>query len=690
MPSQLDLLIEIGTEELPPKALKSLSETFTQLVTEGLESLNLKRSSVKSFATPRRLAMIIYDLDTAQPASISIRKGPSISAAYDENGIPTKAAEGFARSCGVSVTDLETSVSESGSWLVFNKTEQGSPTRDLIPEVVDKALAGLPIPKRMRWGNRNDEFVRPVHWTVILFGNEVVPATILGCESENATRGHRFHHPSKIYVGTPAEYEHLLETKGFVVPDFAKRKAMISKQIHETASSLGATAIVDDYLLDEVTSLNEWPSPVLGSFDDSFLALPPECLIQAMQGHQKFFPVADSVGRLLPHFITITNIESNDVQQIRAGNERVIRPRFKDAAFFWEQDIKRPLDQRIDSLKSITFQAKLGTLYDKTERLALIAEVIAEELGTDNHTAIRSARLCKCDLMTDMVGEFPKLQGIMGRYYALHSGESPEVASTMEEVYLPKHAGDVLPSSVSGRIIAIADRIDTLVGIFSIGQAPTGAKDPYGLRRAAIGVLRIMIETPLDIDLYKIIVNSASFYKDISNPDLVVEQVFEYMLERLKGYYSELQIPPDTIDAVLSLKPTNPHDIDQRINAVTEFRHLSEAISLSAANKRIRNILKKSENEIIINLSDISVKEPAEQDLYKCLQQLSPEVEPLFDQRKYEEGLKLLAILKNPVDAFFDQVMVMVDDENVRFNRLALLRQMEKLFMTVADFSRLQ
>ena len=690
MSNKNDLLIEIGTEELPPKALSTLAEAFTQGIDAQLTQLGLNRTTIKSFATPRRLAVLVESLDSAQPDKETERRGPALQAAFNADGTPSKAAQGFARSCGVSVSELEESQTAKGAWLVYRKTEPGRPSLELIPEVIEKSLADLPIPKRMRWGSGNEEFVRPVHWVVILFGDRIVPAKIMGLTAGNTTRGHRFHHPDPITIERPADYLRILKQTGNVIADPLERKTLIEHQVNEVAAKHHAKAVIDPGLLDEVTALTEWPIPVVGSFDERFLDIPSECLVQAMQDHQKYFPVVDDEGTLLPLFITISNIDSKDLDQVRSGNERVIRPRFSDAAFFWEQDLRLPLEHHIESLKNLKFQDKLGSMHDKAGRIASLADSIADQIGFDKALAMRAAWLCKCDLMTEMVGEFANLQGTMGRYYAQRSGEDPQVAQAMEEVYLPRHAGDQLPQTDCGRTVALADRLDTLVGIFAIGLKPTGAKDPYGLRRAALGVLRILIETPLDLDLEWLLLQAAEGLAGQVDAIPIIHEVFDYIMERLKAYYSELSIPPDSVDAVIARRPTRPADFNQRVLAVSEFRKLTEAESLASANKRIRNILKKSDDPIPECVESTRLEEPAEKILYDKITEMATKVKPLFDTGDYTQGLQLLAGLREPVDQFFDQVMVMTDAAETRANRLALLSQLENLFLSVADLSRLQ
>jgi glycyl-tRNA synthetase beta chain len=698
MADKRDFLVEIGTEELPPKALRRLAEAFADGVNSGLVTAELPHGELRYFASPRRMAVLVRDLAAAQPDRAVERRGPALNAAFDDEGSPTKAAQGFARSCGIAVDQLGRLENAQGAWLVYRSMQRGVATRELLTGIVEKALADLPTPKRMHWGSLRAEFVRPVHWLVMLFGDEVIAAELYGVRAGRETRGHRYHHPAAIYLSEPRAYAPLLETEGHVLVDFEMRKEAIRGQVSEAAKSVGGTAVIDEALLDEVTALVEWPVALLGDFETRFLALPPEPLISTMKGNQKYFHAVDDKGRLLPHFITVCNIDSRDPAQVRAGNERVIRPRFSDAAFFWEQDRKQKLETRLDSLKKVVFQNELGTLYDKVQRVMGLAGVIVNDIGGDITLARRAAQLSKCDLMTTMVSEFPELQGIMGHYYAEHDGEHQEVACALEEQYLPRHAGDVLPQTKSGQALAIADRLDTVVGIFGIDKLPSGDKDPFGLRRAALGVLRIIIERRLNLDLLaktKFVQKQwTTSVDERKNPKFasqeLADQVFDFMMERLRAYYIESDTRSDVFDAVLAQRPTRPYDFELRIRAVTAFREMPEAESLAAANKRIRNILKQSEESIAEEVSTQQLVEPAEQILYQRLAVLSDEVTPLFDAGEYTPALQRLAALREPVDAFFDKVMVMTDDEGLRRNRLALLARLNGLFLRAADFSRLQ
>jgi glycyl-tRNA synthetase beta chain len=690
MSGKRDLLVEIGTEELPPKALRRLSNAFAESMEKGLYAAALQPSSIYAYASPRRLALLIRDLPPNQQDRETVKRGPALAAAFDDDGCPTQAAIGFARSCAVDVEQLDQLETKKGSWLSFRAVEKGKPVSALIPEMVRKSLAGLPIPKRMRWGDEDHEFVRPVHWVVLLFGDEVIDADILGIQADRYTHGHRFHHPQPIYIAEPEAYLPLLETEGRVLADFATRREAIRAQVLEQAKQLNGKAVIDDELLNEVTALVEWPVALSGRFDRAFLQVPAEALVSSMQDHQKYFPVEDDNGKLLPFFITIANLDSKDPQQIVAGNERVIRPRLADAAFFWNQDCKQALEKHIDGLRGMVYQKKLGSLYDKQERVAGLAANIAEQIGSDGSCAERAARLCKCDLLTSMVYEFPDLQGIMGRYYASHDGEADAVSNAIEEHYRPRFAGDALPASATGQALALADRLDSLVGIFAIGQQPSGDKDPFALRRAALGVVRICIEEQLDIDLEALLNSAAEMFDAPVNAATATAAVFGYVMDRLRAYYQDSGVEYDLIDAVLATRPTRLLDLDRRIQACRVFRQLPEADSLAAANKRIANILKKTDEDIPGTVDVSSLVDDAEKLLAEQLDDMRRAVIPLMDAGDYTPALKQLAGLRESVDAFFDQVMVMVDDDTLRTNRLSLLKNLSELFLRVADLSRLQ
>ncbi len=693
--STRDFLVELGTEELPPKALSKLSAAFTAGVIEGLDKAGLKHGEVQSFAAPRRLAVYIKDLAEGQPDKKTERRGPAVQAAYDDSGLPTKALQGFARSCGVDVEQLETLETDKGAWLVHRGEEKGKATQALIPEIVQQSLDKLPIPKRMRWGDLAAEFVRPVHWLVLLFDDEVIDAEILAVKSGRETRGHRFHHPENIHISAPAVYASLLETEGRVVANFNDRREAVRGQVEEAAAKLGGKAVIDEALLDEVNSMVEWPVAVAGSFEERFLDVPSEALISAMKGHQKYFHVVDGDGKLMPNFITVSNIDSKDLNAVKAGNERVIRPRLSDAEFFWNQDRKHKLADNAETLKTVVFQKDLGTVFEKSERIATLAGSIVEQLGGHRADGERAGRLAKCDLMSEMVGEFPELQGIMGRYYARHDGETDAVAEAMDEQYMPRFAGDELPKGAVGQAVAIADKIDTLVGIFGIGQPPTGSKDPFALRRAALGVLRIVIERGLELDLADMVNESVAAYSAAGkNFDASLkDQVFDFMMERLRVYYTDTGIAVDVFEAVSTVRPTRPYDFDQRVRAVNAFRELAEAESLAAANKRASNILRQAgeKGEQPAALLDASLlQEAAEQALVQRVADVATAVKPALEKFDYTAALQEMAALRESVDAFFDEVMVMAEDEAVRLNRLALLNSLRNLFMQVADVSKLQ
>lgn len=690
MTESRDLLIEIGTEELPPRALRRLSLAFADAMGREMEASGLTPEKIHMYAAPRRLALLIKALPVAQADRESVRRGPALSAAFDDEGCPTQAAIGFAGSCGVAVEELDQLETPKGSRLSYRAVEKGKDTQHLIPELVRKSLAALPIPKRMRWGDRDDEFVRPVHWVVLLFGDSVIDAEILGVRTGRHTQGHRFLHPHDIYLAEPEAYLPLLETEGYVLADYNSRREAIRAQVIEQARSLDGEALIDADLLDEVTALVEWPVALSGQFDTDFLQVPPEALISSMQDHQKYFPVIDKDGRLLAYFITVANLVSKDPAQIKAGNERVIRPRLADAAFFWNQDRKQPLAQRADGLRSMVFQKKLGTLFDKQERVAELAGNIAATIGTSPEYAQRAARLSKCDLLTSMVYEFPELQGIMGRYYARHDSEPGEIADAVAQHYLPRFAGDELPATGTAQAVALADRLDSLIGIFAIGQQPSGDKDPFALRRAALGVIRICIEKALDVDLKDLLITAADAFDSKLDTRPAIDSVLAYVMDRLRGYYQERGIEIDLVDAVLATRPTRLLDIDRRIQACRAFRLLPESQSLAAANKRISNIVRKTEQHIPDHVDQSLLADEAEQQLAAELDKMNTAVVPLLDAGDYTPALTQLAALRDSVDAFFDKVMVMVDDDKVRANRLALLKNLGDLFLRVADLSRLQ
>lgn len=690
MADTADLLFELGTEELPPVALKKLSEAFTREFVAGLEAAGLSHGEVTPYAAPRRLALLVKDCATGTPDKAVERRGPAVQAAFDADGNPTKAATGFAASCGTSVDQLSRLQTDKGEWLAYTVHEAGKPAAELLPAIAEQALHKLPIPKRMRWGDSDAQFVRPVHWLLFMLGADVVPCTILDAEAGNQTFGHRFHHPGAITLFYPADYAESLANLGHVIADFGVRRARILEQVSKTAEALGGTPDLDDELLDEVTALNEWPVPITGTFEEKFLEVPHEALVLTMKQNQKYFPVFDEAGKLMNHFITIANIDSPRPELIKEGNERVVRPRLADAMFFWNQDGKKRLEDHLESLKTVVFQQGLGSMYDKSERVAALAAHIAGEIGGDAVLAKRAGRLSRCDLMTEMVFEFPEMQGIMGRYQARRDGELPELATAMDEFYMPRYSGDRLPETNTGRAIALADKLDTLVGIFGIGQKPTGDKDPFALRRAALGALRILREGGLELDLTALLRRAAEQLGDQLKETDAADQVYEFMLDRLKGLYGDLGLGADLFDAVASVRPTSVADFDARIRAVAAFGQLPEAEALAAANKRIRNILKKTEEAIPDTVDANLFENIAEEQLAQRIEAAAAEIHPLITAGDYTGTLKTLSTLRGPVDKFFDEVMVMADDAQVRGNRLRLLTDLASLFLHVADVSRLQ
>ncbi len=689
MTNKQDILIELGTEELPPKALKKLANAFARGIVDRLDKAELSYEDYKVFATPRRLAIVINDLDITQADKQIQRRGPALQAAVDALGKFTKAAEGFARSCGVNADALEKLETEKGSWLVYNVLQKGQTTAELLPEITRNTLARLPIPKRMRWGDSDVEFVRPVHWLVMLQGEKIIPCNILGINSGRETRGHRFHNPQPITVESPESYEMQLQ-QACVIANFDWRRELIEKSILECADETQTIAIIDDDLLDEVTALTEWPTALIGRFDETFLEMPAEVLISSMKDHQKYFHVTNQSGELQAYFIAVININTTDPDAVIEGNERVIRPRLADAAFFWDQDRKHPLDNQLPRLSEVVFQKQLGTLADKSARTEALAIHIGEFIHANREHISRAAVLAKCDLLTDMVGEFPSLQGLIGKHYARHQGEVEEVAVALDEQYKPRFAGDNLPETPSGQCLAVADKLDTVVGIFGIGQPPTGDKDPFALRRATLGLLRIIIEQQLDLDLKQLIIAAVKLHADHLTVDAVGQQVFDFMMERLRAYFLETGIETQVFDAVLARSPVRPLDFQQRLQAVTHFQSLPAAESLAAANKRIRNILRKSEQTPAATLQTKYLTEEAERTLAESVSNKQSAIQPLLESGDYAGVLSSLADLREPVDNFFDQVMVMCDDEAIRLNRLKLLSDLSDMFLEVADISLLQ
>ncbi len=684
-----DFLVELGTEELPPKSLGTLIDAFRDGLAQGLADSGLEHGAIKSYATPRRLALQVSALAERTPVREQQVWGPPAQIAFDADGKPTKAAIAFAEKNSVAVEALSTANDGKADKLVALQRTGGQPVTELLGPLVEQALAQLPIAKRMRWGARRTEFVRPVHWLLLLLDDEIVDAEVLGLRANRVTRGHRFHCNRELVIDRVEQYEHTLSDTGRVLADRDARRALIEQQVKAEAEKAGGTAVIDPDLLDEVTALVEWPVALLGNFEKRFLDVPQEALIASMKEHQKYFHVVDPAGKLLPHFITVANLESRDPAQVIDGNERVIRPRLADAAFFYDTDRKTSLDALRERLKTIVFQAKLGTVYDKTERVAALAKALAGKIGADAALAERAGQLSKSDLASNMVGEFDKMQGIAGYYYALNDGEAPEVAQALNEQYLPRFAGDQLPQTTTGTLLALADRLDTLTGIFGIGQQPTGSKDPFALRRASQGALRLLVEKQLDLDLRPLLIQAAQQHPGIDANKALVDKVLGYMLERLRAWYEDAGIAVEVFQAVSARQVTAPLDFDQRVKAVHEFTRLPQAQPLAAANKRVSNILAKSDAGASGALDAKKLSEEAEIQLAAAVAAKAEEVAPLLQQRQYTRALAVMADLQPAVDAFFDQVMVMTDDPTLRNNRLALLQQLRDLFLQVADISLL-
>lgn len=685
-----DLLVEIGTEELPPASLRRLAMALRDECLCYLSAQGLNSGESEWYATPRRLAFVIKRLAVAQADRSERRRGPALRVAFDAAGRPGRAAEGFAAACGVSVDQLATLETDKGSWLIRDTLVKGKDTAALLPAMLDQALKRLPIARRMRWGSHEAEFARPVRWALILFGETALEHTVLGVRSGAFSYGHRFHHPAKIRIERPADYAATLAQTGRVVADFKRRRALIEAGAARLARQRRGRALLDPALLDEVTALVEWPAPFIGEFKPDFLKLPQEVLIAAMQGHQKYFPVVAADGRLLACFIGVANIDSAAPEAVKQGNERVIAPRLEDAAFFWERDLKHGLANHIPALERVVYQRQLGTLADRRQRLIEISAWLAGPCGADPGHTRRAAELCLCDLLTEMVGEFPELEGVMGRYYAEAGGEAAEVAQALAEQYRPRFAKDALPESAIGRCLALAARIDTLVGIFALGKAPSGDKDPFGLRRAAIGLLRVIIEGGVDIDLSALIEIAAGVCPAAINAAACGPELSRFLLERLRHYYLDNGVAPDSFEAVLATGVRRPLDFDRRLKAVTEFRKLAAAQSLAAANKRIVNILRKSGAAGGLRLDPALLIEPEERRLAEALARYRADLAPLLRRRDYRAALCHLAGIRAEVDAFFEQARVMCEDETLRNNRLALLHSLNRLFLETADISRLQ
>ena len=713
-----DLLVEIGTEELPPKALRMLSEALVAEIATELEAAGFAHGTPVPYATPRRLAVLVPGVPGTQPDREVERRGPPLVRAFDENDKPTRAALGFAKSVGVEVDRLVRLETAQGAWLAYRSTKAGALLASLLTGMLERALGRLPVPRRMRWADRDDEFVRPVHWAVLMHGTDVIDGEILGVSSGRATRGHRFHHPDHIVLADAGGYETALRREGHIVARIEERMEMIREQVERAARALGGRALIDPALLEENAALVEWPVAVAGHFDTEFLDLPDAVLVATMQGHQRYFPVAGHDGALMPHFIAVSNIESRNPATVREGNERVIRPRLSDAAYFFGADRQRSLESRLEGLGDVVFQRKLGTLHAKSERVSELAGRVMRAMGGSEDAvadARRAGLLSKCDLLTEMVGEFPELQGRMGREYAFLDGEPAAVADAIGEVYMPRFAHDDIPDTGAGRAIAIADKLDTIAGCLSLGQAPTGDKDPFALRRAALGTLRIMIEGELDLDLGEMIEAAFECYTEqtreglgatarngypadmvgsvvMASPSTGTE-VRRFMLDRLRAYFADRSIPTDVFNAVLAKEPARPLDFAHRVHAVGAFRSLPEAASLAAANKRIGNILRQAEQKQIDirgEVDDSLFREDAERSLTDALAGIEPRARTMLDAGEYTGALANLAGLRGDVDRFFDTVKVMDDDKRVRGNRLALLARIGALFMETADISLLQ
>lgn len=685
------LLIEIGTEELPPSRLGNLSLTFMNEICQAFNALGISYGKAEHFVTPRRICARLSEVSHEQPSRLVQKRGPALASAYDAKGQPTPAALGFARGCGVEVEQLRTHESSQGAWLVFEQEEPGKKLIELLPNIVEQAINKIPAGKKMRWGNSKIEFLRPIHWIMALHGAQVLPIQVFNLTASNTTRGHRFHFPEPFVLSHADNYLDDLKSHK-VMANQQERAKIIEEAIHALATENHGHAIIEDALLDQVSGLVEWPVPLYAHFGRAFLDVPQEALISSMQNHQKCFAIKDSHDKLLPTFILISNTDANPPDNIIKGNERVMQARLSDAKFFYDQDRKTPLISRLEGLKNMIFQKRLGSLYDKSQRIAKLAGFIARHMGIPGQLCERAGKLCKADLLTEMVFEFPELQGIMGSYYAKNDGEPHEVALAIKESYLPRFAKDELPQSPVGICVALADRLDTLIGIFGIGQIPTGDKDPFGLRRQALGILRILIENQIPLDLEALCEAARHGYGNLIDAE-IIPQVLTFCFERFRAWYQEQGISVQTLDAVMANRPSEPYDCSRRVLAVNHFQTLKEAQNLSAANKRVRNILQKSGLTFSLqNLPQIQtnlLKEEAEKNLAQDLETLKSQTSPLISEGKYQEALVLLAQLQKPVDTFFDKVMVMTDDAQLRTNRIHLLSHLYALFMQIADISKL-
>ncbi len=687
METGADFLVELGTEELPPTELRNLRDAFVRAIDDGLNDLQIAHGAITGFATPRRLAVTVAAVAPRQPEQQVERRGPSVSAAFDAEGRPTRAAEGFARSCGTTVAELRTLETGKGTWLVYRARQPGAETRTLLPALITEAVHGLPVSRHMRWGEGDESFVRPVHWLVALLDGEVIDLELFGIRADRLTFGHRFHHPAPIHLAGPDTYAAELCESGYVIADLDQRREKIRAQVQQAARDIGGEALIDPELLQEVAGLVEWPVALAGHFEERFLALPREVLIATLEGHQRYFPVADTADALLPAFVTVANIDSTRPELVRVGNERVVRPRLADALFFWEQDRRQPLAAYAAELEHLAFQQGLGSMADKSGRLRMLAAMIAPQIGTDANLAERAAMLAKADLVTGMVCEFTELQGVMGRYYAAASGEKTEVAIAIEEHYLPRHAGDALPRTPLGQALALADRLDTLAGIFAIGQRPTGEGDPFGLRRAALGIIRILVEQRLDLDVNALIAAAVAEQPVAGDRDAIGAQVKEFLIERLRSYYSAAGVPAEVFAAVAATGVARLLDFDRRIAAVRHFLTLPQAANLAAAHKRVRNILRRTDEPTAPTVAATDLREEAEHELYRRTRELDADIAARATRGDYQGALQALATLQAPVDRFFDDVLVMSDDPAERRNRLALLGELDRLCRAVADIS---
>ncbi len=687
-----DILFELGCEELPPKAINTLARNLFEGVLSGLESLNIACDIDTSrwYATPRRLAFILRNVADKQPDRRIKRRGPAVAAAFNESGEPTPAALGFARSVGKNVEELEREKTEKGEWLAVTLEEKGLATAKLLPGIIQHAIKKLPIPKPMRWSDHDFSFIRPVHWVVLMADKTVIDATFFGLKTGNLSHGHRFHAPEAFAVTSVNDWvEQLYQRKVQVSPQ--ARRDNIRQQVEALAAEHGGQALVDEDLLEEVSSIVEWPVAMLGRFDTEFLTVPAEALISSMQSHQKYFPVLNAEGRLQPRFIAVANMESHAPEQVVAGFERVIRPRLADARFFWEQDKKIPLDQHAEKLRAMVFEKSLGTLADKTHRVQQLAKTLASANGLDTTAAWRAAALAKADLLTDMVGEFPELQGIMGGYYAAEQGEPETVSNAVGEHYKPAFSGDAIPASPLGQVLSLADRADTLAGIFGVGKKPTGNKDPFALRRAALGAIRILQEGDIQADIYQLL-DTALEQQPALPCDLasVQAQLHEFIAQRLKHHSLEQGFEHDVVEAVLAHASGDLRDFQQRLQAVATFKRQPQAHTLSTANKRIGNILRKAEYAGADTVSAGLFDTDQESALLQAMQSIQTEYQNAIDLRDYAQAFSLLAQLAAPLDDFFDHVMVNAEDPAIRANRLALLKQLQSLFNSIADISRLE